>query len=162
VLGRVGDEEPADQPGEGGAVPGRQAAEHRRDVRAEQRGGRRHQRPALVGEPDEHGPPVGGGGCALDQAPALGAVDQAGDARLVEVKEACELVHGRLAVPQHAEQARRRDRQVVLGGAPLKQARDHEGELRQPVDGVELTRRGRGIRSGRHGAIVLDLVRDTN
>src|SRR5487761_260191 len=42
VPGRVGDEEPADQPGEGGAVPGGEATEHGRDVRGEQPGGRRY------------------------------------------------------------------------------------------------------------------------
>ena len=141
MAGRVGDEQPADKPGERGTVPRGQSAEHGGDVRGEEPSGRRDQGPALVGEPDEHGPPVGRRGCAGDKSPALRPVHQASDARLVEVKKPREFVHRRLAVPQHAKQARRRDGQVVLGGAALQHPHDDEGELCHPVDGVELRRR---------------------
>jgi hypothetical protein len=38
-------------------------------------------------------------------------------------------VHRRRAVPEHAQQARLDDRQVVLGSPALEQALNQEGEL---------------------------------
>ena len=81
---------------------------------------------------------------AHDQAAPLRAVDQAGDAGLVESQEPRQLVHGRRAVPQHAEQARLDDREAVLGGPALEHALNHEGELSQPVDGAQLASHAAG------------------
>jgi hypothetical protein len=47
-------------------------------------------------------------------------------------------VHRRPAVPQHAQQARLDDRQVVFGGPALEHALDHERKLSESVDGTEL------------------------
>jgi len=73
----MGDEQPADEPGERGAVPRRQAVEHRQDVGPEAGRGLGYERPAVAGEADKHRPPVRRRGDAHDQAAALRAVDQA-------------------------------------------------------------------------------------
>jgi hypothetical protein len=153
----VGDEQAADDPVERDAVAGRQPFKHGRDIRGEPSRRRGHQRPPVRGERDVHRPPVVRRRHAGDEAAPLRPVHQAGDTRLVEVKQPGQLVHGRLAIPQHAEQPRRRDRQVVLVGSPLQHAHDEERELSQPVHRAKPL-----LRSGRHAAILVDLVRVTN
>jgi hypothetical protein len=56
---------------------------------------------------------------ALDQPAPLGPVDQAGDARLLELQVAGEVQHRGFAVAQDPEQAKQRDRQPVPAGHEL-------------------------------------------
>src|SRR5690349_20295480 len=165
----MGDEQAADDSGERLAFPRRQPGEQGRNVRLEPRRGLGDEEPAVVGEADQHRPPVRRRGNAGDQPAALRAVDQAGDARLVDSQEPGQLVHRRLAIPEDAQQPRLDDREVVLGGPALEQALDHEGELSQSIDGAQLLTRAwrawrawRATRLGRHGRSLLYLVRVTN
>ena len=151
VVRRVGDEQAADDSGERFAFPRRQPGEQRRDVRLEAGRGLGDERSAVVGEADQHRSPVRRRGNARDQAAALGAVDEAGDAGLVESQEPGQLVHRRRAVPEYAQQARLDDRQVALGRPALEHALDQEGELGKSVDGAQCLRAAwRAARSGRH------------
>ena len=148
MVSRVGDEQPADEPGERRLVSRGQAAEQRRNVGLEARRGLGHERPAVVGQADQDRPPVRHGRNAHDQAAALGTVDKPGDAGLVESQQPGQLVHGRPSVAQHTEQARLDHREVVFRGPVLEHAVNEEGELRQPVDGTQLLAPGRGREPG--------------
>jgi len=99
-------EQPAHEPGQRFAIPRRQALEHRQDVGFEASRGLRHEHPAVVGKADQRGPPVRDRRNAHDQAAPLSAVNQAGNAGLVESQDPRQVVHGRGAVPKYPKQAR--------------------------------------------------------
>jgi hypothetical protein len=83
VGGRVGHEQPADEPGQRVAVFGRQEAEEVLDIGLEARRDLRDERPARFGEADPDGPSVLCGGNTRDEAAPFRAVDQpAGAANL--------------------------------------------------------------------------------
>jgi len=105
-------------------------------VRRELRGSVSDERVGVIGEGDQHGRSVCRRGGACDEAATLGALDQAADGGLVEREELAELVHGRFAVAQHAEQPRLDDREIVLGPAALEQAMDQKGDRARPSTGI--------------------------
>jgi hypothetical protein len=69
-----------------------------------------------------------------DQAAAFGPVDQAGDAGLVQAQVPGKLLHGGLAITQHAEQAQLDDRHPAFRGDLPQHALYQEGQLSQAVD----------------------------
>jgi hypothetical protein len=125
---------PAEQGGELAALRVGQARGDRPQLVLDLGGGARHERPPRPGQFDPHRAAVVGIGDAFDQAAPFGAVDQAGDARLVELEVTGEDEDPRFAVAEDPQQPHLDDREVVALGDPAQHPLDQEGGLDQRVD----------------------------
>jgi hypothetical protein len=76
--------------------------------------------------------------CASAATPLLGSVDQTRDTRLVERQQGGQLLDGRLAISQYAEEAGLDDRRVVLAGDPAQRTLHGEAQLGGGVDQTEI------------------------
>src|SRR5580704_13651041 len=116
------------------------------------------------GEEHVHAAAVARVGRPLQEAPLLGAVDQAGDGRLVQAEEVRQLAHLDAPVAEDGEHTQLGQGEVVLGGDPVQHG--HRGERRhhQGVDQFLLAGCGRlGCRiGGCHAGSLLDLVGNHN
>ncbi len=139
--GPQGARNPAEQAGQLTALRVGEARGDRLDLRLDFGRARGDDRPPTPGELDPHGAAVVGVGDAFDQAPFLRPVDEAGDARLVELQEAGEEEGPRFAVAEDAEQAHLDDREVLARRDPSHHALDQERGLDEGVD------EGRGLRA---------------
>src|SRR5580704_16238210 len=98
------------------------------------------------------------------EAPLLGAVDQAGDGRLIQAEEVRQLAHLDAAVAEDGEHTQLGQREVVLGGDPGQHGHRCERRHDHGVDQFLLAGRGRigGRIGGCHAQSLLDLVCNHN
>jgi NADPH:quinone reductase-like Zn-dependent oxidoreductase len=75
---------------------------------------------------------------ATNEPARLRSVDETGDTRFIELEVARELVDAGGAIPQHSEQTRLDDREVVLRDDPTQGALNEERQLRQRIHYVQL------------------------
>ena len=164
VLASVGDEEPADELGQSGAIPWPEKVEQLRDLRLEASGHLAHERSTASGQTDDDRSSVRGRGNPHDQPTALGPVYQATRAGLVESEQLGQLIHRWLPIPQHAQQACLDDRDVMLGRQAFKHPVNEKRGLGQAVDWSQIGTGGGGAvsPSSGHGLSLLALVRATN
>ncbi len=95
-----------------------------------------------IGDVHQHAPTVDSRRTSPYETTLLGAIDQAGDARLVQSQEPGELFDGGLAVSEDTEQASLDNRQVMQCGDPAKRTLHREGQLRQSVHETEVSLSG--------------------
>jgi NADPH:quinone reductase-like Zn-dependent oxidoreductase len=115
-----------------------QARGDRRQLVADLRGAAGGERPPFPRQPHPHGAAVVRVGDPLDQATGLGAVDQAGDARLVELQVAGEHEDPRFAVAQDAQQPHLDHREVEARRDSPQHSLDQERGLDERVGEVQL------------------------
>jgi hypothetical protein len=144
AVGGVSHEEATDESRQLAAVRRGQRLQERDDVRLKSPSGVVHERATVVAQADENGSSVRRRTAASNQATTLGAFHQAADAGLVEIQQPAQLVDRRPAVPEHAEEPRLDDREIVFGGAALERPMNEERQLSQAVDVAEFSCHGSG------------------